>query len=344
MFHKNKKIEAAASALGNQLAAGIPLREAAGRMARLQPEYAELWREIEDVLSRGGRLSAQLTDIWPEGIVAAILAGEESGTLEEVFRRTAKSLEVSEQVKKIFSKLLSPLTAFGAGFGVFMFFMIGVIPRLQQNLGGSEASIVFKLSTWMHSVAVNGWPIILGGIGVAVFMLVQWFKTPGSLDACIAFGNRQPKLGAALRSLYFGMWAYQLAMLDAAGLPVKQQLLLSAKTLPECYRQGVLNMAAEVEKRGIADSGDPDKQPADDPRQEWPFYIVTAFVTAHETGRVDQEMQRCAPILVDEGLKQITGVLAVADLMAKLAASVMIGLPLMAYFSQMASSLTKAFS
>jgi type II secretory pathway component PulF len=276
--------------------------------------------------------------------VAAVKAGEESGKNEAVFRRIAKSLEMASQVKKVFSKLVSPVGAFLAGLGVFLFFMIGVIPKLQANLGGSEKSLVFKTSTWMHDTAVNGWPFILGGLVVATYLAVQWIRTPGSIDVLIDLGNRQAKLGAALRSLFFGMWAYQLAMLDSAGLPMKQQLLLSVKTLPECYRQGVLNMADEVEKRGIADAGDSDKQPEDDPRREWPFYIVTAFVTAHETGRIDQEMERCAPILIDEGMRQISQVLSVADLVAKLLASVMIGLPLMAYFSQMASSLTKAFS
>lgn len=313
-------------------------------MARLQPVHAEFWRNTEEILSRGGRLSAELNGIWPEGIVAAVKAGEESGTAEAVFRRTAKSLEMAAQVKKIFSKLVSPIGAFAAGLGVFLFFMIGVIPKLQANLGGSEQSLVFKASTWMHDTAVNGWPVILGGLAVVVFLTVQWIRTPGSIDTLIEFANRQPKMGAAMRSLFFGMWAYQLAMLDSAGLPMKQQLLLSVKTLPECYQQGVLNMADEVEKRGIADAGDSDKQPEDDPRREWPFYIVTAFVTAHETGRIDQEMERCAPILVDEGMRQITQVLSVADLIAKLLASIMIGLPLMAYFSQMASSLTKAFA
>lgn len=344
MLHKNHQISTAANAIGNQLAAGIPAREAIGRMARLQPEYADFWRTTEEVMSRGARLSTQLEGVWPEGIVAAIKAGEESGTLEEVFKRIAQALEVGAQVKKIFGKLNSPVIAFLAGFGVFLFFMIGVIPKLQANLGGSETSLVFKASTWMHDTAVNGWPFILGGLAVAIALAVQWFKAPGSLDKLIELGNHQPRLGGALRSLFFGMWAYQMAMLDSAGLPAKQQLLYSVKTLPECYQQGVLNMASEVEKRGIADAADPDKQEEDDPRQEWPFYIVTSFITAHETGRIDEEMRRTAPILIDEGIKELTKVLAVADVIAKTCAAIMIGIPLMAYFAQMASSLTKAFS
>lgn len=344
MQHTSVEIEAAASALANQLAAGIKLREAVGRMTKLQPKHAELWATAAEALSRGGRLSVQLAEVWPEGLVAAVRAGEESDSLGDVFRRTAQAMQVHAQVKKLYSKLFAPVGAFLAGFGVFLFFMVGVIPKLQASLGGGETSLTFKAAMVMHAAVTGYWPLILGGLGVGGFLGVQWFKQPENIDKVLELADRVPRLGDALRSIFFSMWAYQMALLDASGLPVKQQLLLSVKTLPSVHQEGVLLMAEEVEKRGIADSADPDKQPEDDPRQSWPFYIVTAFVTAHETGRIDEEMQRCAPILLEEGLRKLTQAIGVADLISKTAAAAMIGLPLTAYFSQLSNSLTKAFS
>lgn len=342
-MHSPTDIENAASALANQLSAGIPVREAVARMAKLQPKHAELWTSAAEALSRGGRLSSQLTDIWPDPVVAALKAGEESGSLEEVMRRTQQAMQVSHQVKKIYSKLISPVISFLAGFAVLIFFMVAVIPQLAKSLGGGEQSFVFKTSAVMHKVVMGFWPVILLALGAAVVFTIQWLRNPDNIDKLIGFANRQPLLGEALRSLYFGMWAYQLALLDSAGLPAKQQLLLSVKTLPQCYREGVLLMASDVEKRGQADSADPDKQGPDDPRREWPYYIATAFITAHETGRIDQEMQRCAPILIEEGLKRLTRVTNVADLVAKVCAAQMIAAPLMAYFTQLSNSLAKAF-
>lgn len=343
MQHTSAEIEAAASALGNQLAAGIKVREAVARMAKLQPKHAELWTTAAESLSRGGRLSTQLEQVWPESVVAALRAGEESDSLHAVFKRTAESMQVKAQVKKIYSKLMSPAIAFLAGFGVFCFFMVAVIPKLQASLGGGETSMTFKLSMVMHAVVTGYWPLLLAGLGAAGFGIAQWFRQPGSIDKLVEVGDRVPRLGEALRNLYFGMWAYQMSLLDSAGLPVKQQLLLSVKTLPECYQEGVLLMADEVEKRGIADSCDPDKQPEDDARRLWPFYIVTAFVTAHETGGIDDEMKRCAPILIDEGVRKLVQFISVADVLAKALAAGMIGMPLTAYFTQLSSSLTKAF-
>ncbi len=344
MQHSSTEIEAAASALGNQLAAGIKVREAVARMAKLQPKYAQVWSDAAEALSRGGRLSEQLAAYWPESVIAALKAGEESDSLHPVLKRTAQSMQVKSQVKKIYSKLMSPVGAFLAGLGVFLFFMVAVIPKLQHSLGGGESSFTFKLAMTLNAIVTNFWPVVLLVLVGAVGAVTQWLKAPGSIDKVIAVADSIPRLGDALRNLYFGLWAYQMALLDSAGMPVRHQLQLSVKTLPECYQAGVLLMAEEVEKRGIADSADPDKQAEDDPRQIWPFYIVTAFVTAHETGRVDEEMTRCAPILIDEGVRKLTQFIGVADIIAKSMAAAMIGMPLTAYFTQLSSSLTKAFS
>ncbi|MDO9179236.1 MAG: type II secretion system F family protein [Agitococcus sp.] len=343
-YHTNSEIESAATALGNQLAAGISMREAVARMARLQPKHADLWTTAAEVMSRGGRLSIQLEGIWPEATVAALRAGEEASKTGPVLLKTAQALRVSQQVKKIYNKLMMPLVSFLAGTGVMLFFMIGVIPKLQASLGGAESGIVFKASTFLHWLATNYWPILGLGTAATIAYGVHWFKQPENLGKLIALADKQPQLGSALRFLYFGAWAYQLELLDSAGIPLKEQLLLSIKTLPECYQAGVLKMAEEVEKRGIADSADPDKQEEGDPRKQWPFYISIAFITAHETSRLDLEMGRCAPILIEEGIRQLTSVISIADVVAKAASAAMIAMPLMAYFTQMSNSLTKAYS
>lgn len=343
MQHSAADIESAASALANQLAAGIKLRVAIARMAKLQPKHAEVWTTAAEVLSRGGRLSNVLADVWPEGIVAAVRAGEESDCLGLVFQRVMESMAIKGQVRKIYSKLLSPLIAFGAGFGVFMFFMVAVIPKLQSSMGGGEGDLTFRLAIFLNHLVTNFWPFLIGGVALGVAAFVAWLKQPTTADTLVEWGSRVPGLRDALCNLYFGLWSHQVALLDSAGLPVRQQLILSSKTLPSVYQDGVLLMADEVMKRGIADSADPEKQTEDDPRLIWPFYVATAFITAHETGRIDQEMKRCAPILIDEGIRKLNQFISVADLVAKVCAANMIGFPLMSYFVQLSSSLSKAF-
>lgn len=342
--HTSTDIESAASALANQMDAGISILPIVRRMVKLQPKHAEFWQNCSDIVSRGGSLSTPLSEVWPESIVAAIKAGEETGTIANVLRRTAESLRLQAMIKKAASKLITPIIAFLAGLGVFIFYMVGVIPALQKSFGGEEANLVFKVSSAMYYVFTNYWiALLIGTIGLVYYGII-WFKQESTKQWFLSIFNSFNFTKGMVRDIYFGMWAYQLSLLDTSGIPIKQQLLLSVKMLPDCLQEGVILMASQVEKRGRADAADPDLQPEDDPRREWPFYISSSFMNAHETGNLSREMERVAPILIEDGLKQLNKVIAVADIFAKLAAAIMIALPMLGYFSQLANSLTKAFS
>jgi type II secretory pathway component PulF len=338
-----KDIEIAANALANQLAAGIKLREAVARMAKLQPRFAEFWQEAAERLSRGGRLSQQLEQSWPEDLVAAVRAGEEADMLPLVFKRIAETMAIRAEVKKIYAKLVSPVMAFLMGVGVFLFFMVVVIPKLAKNLDSDTGGLVNRMANFLSWAFTEHGLLIGGALAAVVGGAALWSRQPENRDTLTGMALQVPVLGQGLTLLSFGIWAKQVALLATAGMPVKQQLLLSLKTLPSALQDGVMFMAQEVQKRGIADSADPERQAEGDPRTRWPFYISTAFIIAHETGRLDEEMQRCSPLLIEEGMRKIAQFIAVADLVAKALAAVMIGLPLVSYFMQMASSLTKSF-
>ena len=342
--HTSADIEVAASAFANQLNAGIPLQSIVSRMVKLQPKHAEFWQSCADTVSRGGRLTTPLDAVWPPAIVSAIMSGEDSGSLPAVFKRVSESLRLQATIRKAAGKLISPFVAILAGLGVFIFYMVGVIPSLQKSLGGADQNLVFKVSSFMYYVFTNYWMAVLAGTVALIYFGIGWVKQEETKQWFISLLNSNSFTSPMIRNLFFGMWAYQISILDAAGLPIKTQLTLSAKGLPDCLQEGVLLMAAQVEKRGRADAANPDLQEDDDPRKEWPFYVSTAFMNAHETGDLCAEMERIAPILIDEGLKQLNKVLGVADIIAKFTAAILIALPMLGYFSQMANSLTKAFS
>lgn len=341
---KIQELEEASSGLSNQLDAGLTLTDAVVRMAKLQPKKADLWLDWGEKLARGARLSDVVAEHWPEGVVASVRAGEMSGNLPQIFKDVNKLCALKLKIRKSFGKLIGPVVSGIMGLFVFIFFMVGVIPKLQSALGGGEKSFLFKVSTFMHDAAYAYWHLISVVLVLLVIVIAQWLRQPENIGKLIALGDSIPVLNKAMRNLFFGTWAYQLAILDEAGLPVKQQLLLSLGSLPEVYKEGVLLMAYEVEKRGRADSADPEKQEEGDPRRNWPYYIAASFINAHETGRLDKEMARVAPILIDEGVKSLDKSIAILDVIVKFLVAGLIAMPLMAYFTQMSYALTKAFS
>jgi len=347
-MQNHRTIEAAATAIANQLSANIPLREIIHRMPKLQPQYAPFWIHAHELLRHGHRLSdafeqaKNTPNAWPDPFVSAIKAGEASDSLQPVFAQIAASSQISQQIAKTYSKLISPFSAFLLGLAMFLFYMIGVIPNLQTNLGG-KPDAVLSFALWLKATSTSYWHIITIALISSTLALIAWLKQPPSRQILLRWASSIPQLNQAFKNIYFAQWAFQLAILDASGLPPKQQVQLSYKTLPDIWHPSALAFASDIEKKGLNAACDPEKLPPNDPRASWPFYISTAFQIAFETGKIHQEMRQIAPLMLADGLRQLSAAITVADAFAKLSAAIMIGVPLLAYFNQMANSLTAAF-
>jgi type II secretory pathway component PulF len=337
------EIETAASALGNQLNAGIPLHDAVRRMSIVQRKYEIEWTEIGEVIASGGLLSDRLSTLWPDNLLAAVIAGEQSGSLPAVFDRVEETMQLQQRIRGALLKLAYPAFVGLAGVGVFLFFMIKVLPTLVKSLGKPDKSLVFSLSTWLSGIYQNHLMLALVLIGGTLLGVGTWIKKTLDDGSLLSALTTLPVIGDALSHLYFGLWAYYLAILDqAGGMQVRDKLLLSSQVMPENLRRGIFLMADEVVARGLANAADPEKQMVDDPRREWPFYISTAFIVAQETGDLAREMLRVAPSLIKDGFKKVQFVTQALTTIAMTVSAFLVVSPLMAYYIQVGSQLRKA--
>lgn len=338
-----KNIQTAAAALGNQLKAGIPLSDATKRMARLQPKEAEFWVAAAKQLSSGHRITDQLKGVWPESLVNAVMAGEESGNLPEVFVRIEQTIEIQMKIQGMIWKLGYPVGLGLAGLGVFVFFMTQVLPALSQSLGSGDHGMVFQLSTWMTATLSQYWVAILSGFLITIFLLIAWLKQPDNRAMILDFFITLPVIGDALINLYFGLWAYYMALMDSAGgIPITTSLEMTSSVLPLSLQAGVKQMASEVVRRGLADAADPEKQKESDPRRNWPFYISNSFIVAQQTGLLDAELMRVAPALLKDGIGKLEKALQFANIIALVISALFIVGPLMAYYMQLGAALQSA--
>jgi type II secretory pathway component PulF len=343
---KLSDIESASAALGNQIQAGINLHDAVSRMVKLQKKNAEQWNMVADGIGNGQKLSKLLEGLWPDSLVSSIRAGEMSGNLPEVLHKIEETLVLQQKIRGTMMQLAYPAVLSSAGLGVFIFFMVKVLPQLAKSLDmKDDKSFVFLLSEWM-SVAFNDyWYVIVSVLTAIIWGAVAWLKVADNREKLIEMTSNVPLAGEAFRNIYFGLWAHYLVILDSAGgIPIKEKLLLSCTVMPMAFQRGVYMMADEVERRGIPNSVDPDKQEPGDPRISWPFYIPTAFIVANETGRLDVEMQRVAPAMLKDGFRMIDRLFKVANLVALAVSGFLITSPLMAYYAQLGKALTHAIN
>lgn len=339
-----RELETACYSLSNLLKAGLSLKDSLTRMPKIQVRFADFWLSCAEQVGRGAIFSSMLYGVWPEYLISALSAGEKSGRIQQVLERQAQALGAKLALRKLFGQILSPLFALGLGLLVFLFIMLEVIPKMAQALEGPQNSFAMQVSntlTW--ALYENGLWVALGAIGLGVWGTF-WLKNADNRLRVLELVSKNVLFDTAFRQLSFSTAAKMMATLDCAGLPIKHQFLLVAQTVPAIYQSGFLLAAQEVERRGRDGAVDPELQDEGDPRKDWPYFFSIAVMNSHETGELATEMDRISPILYAEGEKRMKQLIAVADIVAKLSAALMIGLPMLAYFAQLSDTLTQAFA
>lgn len=318
--HSAKDISVAASMLGNMLRAGLATDEAIRHLDNALPNRG--WNDVATRVARGALLSECLVDLWPEALVSAVAAGDHSGKLSDVLKQVEGMMLLKKQITDSLGQFYAPLAYLAGGIGTALFYMIKVIPTVSNAskalIGASyKPSSGIALSLWVQDLFINHWMtvcVVLTGIATGLIWL---FRQPEFGVWLFEMADKIPGLNNALRKLYFGLWARTVAMMAAAGgIDITEMLTLSSRILPENMRSGVLKMAGEVERRGLSEAGDPRRQPEDDPRLRWPIYIGIAFVSAGQTGNIEQEMTRIAPELIDEGMRTLKVIISVSSYVA----------------------------
>ena len=341
-----REIGTVAAALGNQLAAGLPMDQAVSRMPRLQPNYAEFWMGTLREIQSGEPLSASLRAVWPRSIVAAVVAGEHSGRLENVFARIDATLEQQLRLRASLMRLAYPGAMALAGLAVFVGFMVFVLPPLAKSLGrkGPQGA-VFQLSSWLSEVVHEHWFLLACALAAGVWAAASWLRTEAGREALLEWGLQIPVLREALRDIFFGVWAHYMATMVSAGIPTIEAARLTARILPHDLRQSVLAFERDlaVNNKTLADAADQAKLPSDDPRAVWwPFYISNALVVAEHTQEIDRELLRVAPSLLKEGERTLDRSIALANVVALALAAAMIVAPLAAYYIEIFAAIRHA--
>lgn len=338
-----KHIGATASALGNQVGGGIPLDQAVNRMAQMQPDRSEFWLRAVQEIRAGRPLSASLAEVWPEALVSAVVAGEQSGRIEEVLQRINDTIEIQLTLRKAMNQLVYPIAMAIGGVVVFLVFMIVVIPLLAKVLAGTsgshgQESLIFQLSTWLAATVKENY-LTLGAVVVGgAYALWAWLQTPKAKEDIMAFLLGIPVVKEALRDMFFGLWARYMAIMVSAGIPTISALSLTAPVLPTTLRESVELFERDLayNNKTMSESADKAQLPDTDPRARWwPIYISNAFIVAEQTGDIDRELLRAAPSLIKEGVARLEFVIMVATGVTMAVAGILIVSPLAAFYSQL---------
>ena len=225
--------------LATLIKAGMPLVQSLD-ILRQRSENPMLKSILDDVYERvrgGTPLSSAFEahgSLFPGVYTASLMAGEQSGDLEEVLRRyVAYARVVSGVRRRTISALIYPAILLGLSLVVVAIIVLRVTPEFASFYAslGADLPVITKLilalSEFVGQYAL-GIVMALVAAGVLGWM---WFKQPGRSALIDRWLLRVPGLGQVFGKFATSQLARTLALLLKGGIPLVNALDVAARSV-----------------------------------------------------------------------------------------------------------------
>jgi type IV pilus assembly protein PilC len=242
---RTHKIKTEAFLLFNQqlsalLRAGLPILQAIGILRKRVPDD-RLRLTLEDVEAKirsGLALSqafAAQGSSFPRIYIASILAGERSGSLDEVLTRYVNYQKtISTARRKIKKSLAYPAVLVTASIvlvGVLSTYVIPQFMQLYEGVGAQDLpGITLAVVGTANFIRSNLLWIIPTIVGLIIFLLV-WRRTPTGRLTIDRWILRTPVAGETVRQLTLAQFTRSLATLLAGGITLPESVEIAGESI-----------------------------------------------------------------------------------------------------------------
>jgi type IV pilus assembly protein PilC len=242
--------------LATMMSSGVPLVQAFDIIGRghENPRMQSMLISIKNDIEGGSNLSDALAKHpfqFDDLYCNLVRAGEHAGILDSILDKVATYKEKTEAIKgKIKKALFYPTAVIVVAFVITAILMIFVIPEFEKLFAGFGADLpaVTKFVINMSKVFQEWWWAIFGGIGLAIYGLLQAKKRSKKFQVFLdKFLLKVPIIGPILNKAAIARYARTLATMFAAGVPLVEAMESVAGAVGNVvYGQAVLRMRDEV--------------------------------------------------------------------------------------------------
>lgn len=215
------------------LATGLPVMRCV-EMVAAQSRSKHLRRMLEKVAEEigAGYSMAQSFENnmpgLPKTFIETVRAGEQSGTLEECFRRLHKYYDKSAKTKaKVVSTLTYPAMVIVVAIIVFIIIMVVAVPAFTtafRDLDGGQLPAVTRALMATSDFMRTWWWAILAVIALLIIGYLLFKRTETGKTAIAAFALKRAPLRQLHSMSASGQFASSMSTMLAAGLPVPRAL------------------------------------------------------------------------------------------------------------------------
>lgn len=242
-------LEALADLIGAGMSAGESVRLLALRMQ--EPKLRGLCSALWTRLGEGSNLSHAMADhpnVFDRQTVNLIAAGEATGNLKEVLARLISHFTEQKKLRSEFAAAMAyPAFICCLGFGVVLFLLFFLMPRLQtllNSLGGKLPFATQVLVSGSRFLLFYG-PVLALIIGVAAMFLWRWRKTDAGRRTSDGWMLRLPVVKEFVVRYAVLNFSHTLAVLLENGVTTAEALRLTERAVNNTVVQEQLHAATD---------------------------------------------------------------------------------------------------
>lgn len=279
--------------LSTMISAGLPLtnsllilqEQAKPAMAKV---LGEVIKEIEGGASFYEAL-AQHPNIFSKIYLALIRSGEAAGSLDEVLKNMADSLEKQEEFKgKVKGAMIYPSIVVIGMIVVVFIMMIFVIPKLTSMYEefGTDLPLPTKILIGTSKFFSHFWFVVIGAIIGLIYAFQTWKKTAFGREKIDKITLKIPILGVLKTKIILTEISRTLSMLLSAGVTIMEALGIVAEAANNAiFEKSIQKVAKDVEK-GLPLTSSFSQF------EEYPAIFSQMVAVGEETGKLDELLLR----------------------------------------------------
>lgn len=211
---------------------------------------------VKDEVSNGVGFSESLSkhpSIFSELFLSMVKVGEESGTLEDVFKILSLQMEKEYTLKsKVRGAMVYPCIILFVILGIGALMMIFVFPQLTTffNSLNAELPIYTKLIIWLGNFIIEKWYFIILFFVILGSIFWQGTKTKQGKYILDTILIKTPIISSLVKKNNSAIFIRSLSSLNASGVPLVRSLEIILGTVSNVYYKKAILESIEKVKKG----------------------------------------------------------------------------------------------
>ena len=290
--------------------AGIPLIRTMRGLAETtrSPELSDVLDDITNRLEGGVTMASAMQShpkVFSELFIAMIHVGENTGMLDDSFKRLSEILELERDTKRRVKQALRyPTFVLVALFAALMVVNFLVIPRFAAVFSkmGADLPFLTQVLVGTSNFLLSYWPFMIFGTAAAGLLIRQWKHTDNGQQVWDRYKLKMPIIGPLLELIILSRFARNFATMLKAGMPITQALTVVADATDNAWiSRHIKEMRYGIER------GESLLRTARASKMFTPL-ILQMIAVGEETGSMDDMLNNVADFYdedVDYGLKRL---------------------------------------